>query len=113
MVSKLFLEKGYIRQWMPTPWLRLIRNSAGVVTEIKSLMPQIDDLDPKQYYVSLAIPKEITVEIASGLGRSTVGSEVQFNNLGLEVTLQLSPQDQQIQSDPFDVEFDDDGTPLN
>lgn len=111
MISKYFLGKGLKRQWMKTPWLKIVRNSAGKVTDIIPLLPAVDDLDPTQYFISMAIPKEIVAEVNAGAGRPTDPFKAGFaayEKAGLSGNAaQLIPA-----SDNFDVEQDDDGTPL-
>ncbi len=91
MVSKYFLNLGLIRQWMPTPWLKLIKDqNTGKIIDVISMMPRIDDLDPFQYNVSLVVPKEIHDEIINGKGRSTSGASsfkpnsINTNDFGIE-----------------------------
>lgn len=101
MVSKMFLNLGFLRQWMTTPWLKIIRDpNNGKIVDITSMLPQIDDLDPFQYYLTLAIPKEITDEISAGEYRKTYGRTsaniLHFNNLN-------SPFQNTNYSDPFDI----------
>lgn len=93
MVSRYYLERGLKRQWMKTPWIRIIRGADGRVSDVKPLLPAVDDLDPTQYFISIAIPAEITAELAPPAlpaGAKSVPS---------------APA-----SDPFDVVLDDDGT---
>ena len=59
MVSKANLSAGYPRQWMPTPWVRITKNAEGVVTKAERMLPEIDDMDPAQYYMKLAVIPEI------------------------------------------------------
>jgi hypothetical protein len=44
MVSQKNLDRGFERQWMATPWLRLTRDNAGKVTDVVSLLPALDDM---------------------------------------------------------------------
>lgn len=64
MVSKENLAAGFPRQWMATPWVRVTRDSAGKVTNVVSLMPAIDDMDPfnASFRVTLAILPEVAKE---------------------------------------------------
>ncbi|HBE88469.1 MAG TPA: hypothetical protein DDW67_04935 [Elusimicrobia bacterium] len=97
MVSRYYLDRGFRRQWMKTPWIRIVRGPDGRVSDVKPLLPAIDDLDPTQYFVSIAIPAEIAAEAVSaaalpkaylrGFPRAPLG-------------------------DLFDVELDDDGSRL-
>lgn len=65
MVSDANLRRGFPRQWMATPWLKLTRNSAGQVTDVKTMIPALDDMDPFNpgYAVTFAIPREIANEL--------------------------------------------------
>ncbi len=64
MVSKANIASGFPRQWMPTPWVRVTRDSAGKVANVVSLMPAIDDMDPfnPSFRVTLATLPEIAKE---------------------------------------------------
>ena len=65
MVSEANLKRGFPRQFMGTPWVKLTRNSAGQVTDASSLMPAIDDLDPfnPQYGVTLTLIPQVLSEL--------------------------------------------------
>ncbi len=65
MVSAENLRRGFERQWMATPWIRIARDARGQVVDVKSLMPAIDDMDPfnSSYQVTLAVPQEIVREL--------------------------------------------------
>lgn len=71
MVSDANLRRGFQRQWMATPWIRVRRDAAGRIASVRSLMPQIDDMDPTnaEYRVTMAIVPEILGELAQGQGR--------------------------------------------
>jgi hypothetical protein len=71
MVSAQFLKLGNPRQWMQTPWIKIVRSSDGKIKDIIPQLPAIDDLDPTQYYISLVIPIEIEAEIANGTVQTT------------------------------------------
>ncbi|MDQ7772505.1 MAG: hypothetical protein RDU13_03160 [Elusimicrobiales bacterium] len=93
MVSRYYLERGFRRQWMKTPWIRIIRGADGRVSDIRPLLPAVDDLDPTQYFISLAIPAEITAELAPPAAPAGAKSAP------------AAPL-----SDPFDIILDDDGS---
>lgn len=59
MVSKANLKSGHPRQWMPTPWVKLTKAADGTVTKAERMLPEIDDMDPVQYYMKLAVIPEI------------------------------------------------------
>jgi len=73
MVSDANLNRGFERQWMATPWLRLTRDANGKVTRAVSLLPALDDMDPfnANFQVTLALLPEIVQELAAGQGGST------------------------------------------
>lgn len=66
MVARELLRSAHPRQWMATPWLRVTRNAAGKIVSTSSLLPALDDLDPRQYHMVIAVPKELANEIAQG-----------------------------------------------
>lgn len=65
MVSDENLRRGFPRQWMATPWIQLIRNASGKITDVKTMIPAIDDMDPFNagYATTLSIPAEIEAEL--------------------------------------------------
>ena len=111
MVSKYFLDKGLKRQWMKTPWIKIVRNSTGMVADIIPLLPAIDDLDPTQYFISMAIPKEIVSEINDGAGRPT--NPFKDSSCAKKTYLPGYAGQSEAESDLFDIELDDDNTPLS
>lgn len=73
MIPMDWYNKGYRRKWMATPWVYLQRDSAGSPLDIKVRLPEIDDLDPTNYYVTLSIPGEILNEVRANKGVVTDG----------------------------------------
>lgn len=65
MVSDANLKRGFPRQWMATPWLKLTRDASGKVVDAKTMIPAIDDMDPFNpgYSNTFAIPREIAEEL--------------------------------------------------
>ena len=64
MVSRHFYyDLGLLRQWMPTPWMKFYRNASGQIVDVKSLMPEIDDLDPFNYHITATVVSEILREL--------------------------------------------------
>ncbi|MBX3231070.1 MAG: hypothetical protein KIT84_37035 [Labilithrix sp.] len=65
MVSEANLRRGFPREWMATPWIKIKRNASGTVTDVTSMLPALDDMDPlnKDFQSTLAIPKEIVAEL--------------------------------------------------
>jgi hypothetical protein len=66
MISDANIKRGFLRQWMPTPWIKITRDASGTVTDVASLLPAIDDMDPFNpgYQVTLAIPDEVAKDLA-------------------------------------------------
>ncbi len=67
MVSDANLTRGFPRQWMATPWIRVKRDLFGRISSVQSLMPQLDDMDPynANYRVTLAILPQVLRELPS------------------------------------------------
>ncbi len=65
MVSEANLRRGFARQWMATPWLTLTRDANGKITDVKSELPALDDMDPlnADFQVTLAVIPEIKGEL--------------------------------------------------
>jgi hypothetical protein len=65
MVSDENLRRGFPRQWMATPWIKIKRDSAGKITGVTSLLPALDDMDPfnANFRVTLAILPQIAREL--------------------------------------------------
>ena len=103
MISKLFLEMGFKRQWMQTPWIRLIRDTNNKVIDVISLVPKIDDMDPFQYYLTLVVPGPIYNELKKQFDFNLFSVSEFF---APNIIMDLPP------SDPFDIEFDDNGSRL-
>jgi hypothetical protein len=64
MIPLSWYKKGYLRKWMGTPWMDIMRTPprVGVPNDVNIEMPAIDDLDPTNYFVRLAVPAEILAE---------------------------------------------------
>ncbi len=67
MVSDANLKRGFPRQWMATPWIKITRDASGTVTDVVTMIKAIDDMDPFNggYSSTLSIPKEISAELAT------------------------------------------------
>jgi hypothetical protein len=63
MVSEANLRSGHPRQWMPTPWVRLTRDAGGHVIKAERMLKEIDDMDPAQYYMKLAVIPELQKQL--------------------------------------------------
>jgi hypothetical protein len=70
MVSDANLNRGFERQWMATPWIRVTRDASGKVTRAVSLLPALDDMDPfnANFQVTLAMLPEAVQELENGQG---------------------------------------------
>jgi hypothetical protein len=66
MVSDANLKRGFERQWMATPWIKITRDASGTITKVDSLLPAIDDMDPfnAAFQVTIALLPEIDRELA-------------------------------------------------
>ncbi|MFZ9518928.1 MAG: hypothetical protein ACO3A4_00470 [Silvanigrellaceae bacterium] len=73
MIPMEWYNKGYRRMWMPTPWVYLKRDKLGFPNNIMVRIPEIDDLDPTNYYVTISIPSEIMKEVSANKGVVTDG----------------------------------------
>lgn len=53
------------RQWMPTPWLNLTKDSGGKITDIVSVTPELDDLDPLNgsYVIKVVLVPRLAKEL--------------------------------------------------
>ena len=74
MIPLDWFKSGLKRKWMPTPWLKIIRNAESNAPEsIHVPLPAIDDLDPTNYFLTISVPIEILNEVKNGKGVSTDG----------------------------------------
>ncbi|MBM3381971.1 MAG: SH3 domain-containing protein [Betaproteobacteria bacterium] len=84
MIPMDWYNKGFRRKWMHTPWIYLNRDTSGAPQDIQVRLPEIDDLDPTNYYVTLTIPAEILNEVKANKGVITDGKgNVQSFNSGV------------------------------
>jgi hypothetical protein len=64
--KRMFDSKMIERRWMATPWITVTKNQSGAITDVKSLLPQLDDMDPLgEFWVSLYLPEEIRSQLGS------------------------------------------------
>jgi hypothetical protein len=73
MIPMDWYNKGYRRKWMATPWIYIHRDQNNSPRDISVPLPEIDDLDPTNYYLTLTIPSEILHELRMGQGVITDG----------------------------------------
>jgi hypothetical protein len=76
MIPMEWYNLGFRRKWMSTPWVYLHRDASGLPQDINVRIPEIDDLDPTNYFVTLTIPVEIMNEVKNNQGVSTDGRGV-------------------------------------
>lgn len=65
MISDANLRRGFERQWMATPWIRITRDASGLITKVDSLLPALDDLDPfnPSFQITIALIPEVAREL--------------------------------------------------
>jgi len=91
MISKFHYNHGLPRQWMPTPWLKIIRNDPSnpdLITDVVSAyqlrIHGIDDLDPFTYFSFIGVVREMWDEIKAG--KLVKGEVLTATQIGLKVT---------------------------
>jgi hypothetical protein len=68
---ELYEQQHLVRQWMPTPWLKVTRDANGLITDAVNLIPAIDDLDPfgglyggvPKYHMTIALIPELAADV--------------------------------------------------
>lgn len=82
MIPLAWYNQGYKRKFMATPWMNIFRQPVrtGVPYAINIELPAIDDLDPTNYFVTLAVPKEIWHEFLAGNAKAldSAGNQVPY-----------------------------------
>ncbi len=73
MIPLNWYQAGFPRKWMSTPWISRKRNDQGALVDIGVIIPEIDDLDPTNYFVTLTIIPEILSEMRAGRALTTDG----------------------------------------
>jgi hypothetical protein len=65
MVSEENLRRGFERQWMATPWIRIKKDASGRVTDVAQLLPALDDMAPfhPQFRNTLALLPGVADEL--------------------------------------------------
>ena len=60
-----FYHQQRLRQWMPTPWVKITRDSQGYVNDLVTILPDIDDLDPfnGEYYIKIILVPDLLDDI--------------------------------------------------
>lgn len=93
MIPMDWYNKGFRRKWMATPWIYIHRDQQGAPVDISVPLPDIDDLDPTNYYLTLTIPFEILSELRAGQGVVTDGKGGVLNQMGQPFDDRNSPRD--------------------
>ena len=67
MIPLSWYNMGYKRKFMSTSWINIFRNPPriGTAYDVSIEMPAIDDLDPTNFYLTLAVPVEVWKEYKS------------------------------------------------
>ena len=66
MVSQeYYYELELRRQWMATPWIKVVRDPAtDMIVDVEGLLPEIDDLDPfVGFFITVSIMPELLKEL--------------------------------------------------
>lgn len=63
MIPLAWYQSGYLRKWMSTPWISRSFDVQGRLVDIGVMLPEIDDLDPTNHFVTLTVIPEIMAEI--------------------------------------------------
>ncbi|MEN9824463.1 MAG: hypothetical protein RI953_208 [Pseudomonadota bacterium] len=74
MIPLDWYQQGYKRKWMPTPWLSRERDGQGILADVGVVIPDIDDLDPTNYYVTITVIPEILKEMKNAQALTTDGA---------------------------------------
>ncbi|MFZ9520786.1 MAG: hypothetical protein ACO3A4_09935 [Silvanigrellaceae bacterium] len=74
MIPLGWYQQGYKRKWMPTPWLSRQRDNQGILADVGIVIPEIDDLDPTNYHVTLTVIPEILKEMKNAQALATDGA---------------------------------------
>jgi hypothetical protein len=74
MIPLAWYQAGFLRKWMSTPWISQTRNDQGSLVDVGIILPEIDDLDPTNYFVTLTIIPEILQEMRANDALTTDGS---------------------------------------
>lgn len=91
MIPMDWYNKGYRRKWMATPWIYIHRDQDNAPRDISVPLPEIDDLDPTNYYLTLTIPNEILRELRAGQGVITDGRGGITDQVGNPISADTEP----------------------
>jgi hypothetical protein len=69
---------------MTTPWLKLSRSQDGNIESFSVILPEIDDLDPTNYFVTISIPVEIISESAEAVSIDSNGEVISLPPLDFD-----------------------------
>jgi len=66
MIPLSWYQSGFPRKWMSTPWLTRVRNPLGALSDITVVIPELDEIDPADYFMTLTLLPEIMAELKQG-----------------------------------------------
>lgn len=71
MIPLSWYNRGFKRKFMSTSWMNIFRDPprVGTAYDVSIEVPAIDDLDPTNYYLTLAVPVEIWKEYKNKKGK--------------------------------------------
>ncbi|MEI8025510.1 MAG: hypothetical protein WCI18_04095 [Pseudomonadota bacterium] len=71
MIPLGWYNKGFKRKFMSTSWMNIFRDPprVGTAYDVSIEVPAIDDLDPTNYYLTLAVPVEVWKEYKNKQGK--------------------------------------------
>ncbi len=98
MIPLDWYNAGFKRKWMPTPWVKIIRNAQTSTPEsVDVALPAVDDLDPTNYFLTLSVPVEILDEVKQGKGVATdgTGKISKVSSTGMILTTETIPTEKQ------------------
>jgi len=84
MIPLSWYKLGFKRKFMSTSWMNIFRDPprVGTAYDVSIEVPAIDDLDPTNYYVTLAVPAEVWTEYKNQQGKvlDREGNQVPMEN---------------------------------
>ncbi len=71
MIPLSWYNLGFKRKFMSTSWMNIFRDPphVGTAYDVSIEVPAIDDLDPTNYYITLAVPVEVWKEYKNKQGK--------------------------------------------
>jgi hypothetical protein len=74
MIPLSWYQSGFPRKWMSTPWLTRKRNLVGALADVAVVIPELEQLDPTDHFVTITILPEIMNELGQGRSVMSDGS---------------------------------------